>query len=133
MIHPPRWRGLVVSLAVSLANSGADGAGSTGEVAMVTFAGKTPSTPGRAPGGGGGSASPAGAAAAVRVGSVRGSSGRAVSARAVSGRGVSARAVSVRVGSRVDSLGRGRPANGAGAAKATVLFPFTLKVFTATG
>ncbi len=100
---------------------------------MATFAGKTPSTPGRAPGGGGGSAPPAGAAAAMRVGSVRVGSLRAGSARAVSVRGVSARAVSVRVGSRVGSLGRGRPANGAGAANATVLFPFTLKVFTATG
>src|SRR5215813_13085838 len=111
MIQPLRGRGL----AVSLAACGAEGAGSAGGVAMATFAGKTPSTPGRAPGGGGGSASPAGAGAAVRAGSA-------------------VRVGSIRVGSiRAGSLGRGRPANGAGAANATVLFPFTLKVLTITG
>src|SRR3954465_12029948 len=100
MIQPPRGRCLA-----------AGGAGSAGGVAMATLAGKVPSTPGRAPGGGGGSASLAGAGAAARAGSVRGGSVRA------------------------GSLGRRRPANGAaaGAADATVLVPFTLKVFTATG
>src|SRR5215470_10747588 len=112
MIQPPRGRGL------------AAGGGSAGGVAMATLAGKVPSTPGRAPGGGGGNASAAGTAAAVRAGSVRTGSGRAVSARAASFRVVSLLAV---------SLGRGRPANGAVAADATVVLPFTLKVFTATG
>src|SRR5215813_3978298 len=117
MIQPPRGRGL------------AAGGGSAGGVAMATLAGKVPSTPGRAPGGGGGSASAAGTAAAVRAGSVRTGSGRAVSARAASFRVVSLFAVSL----LADSLGRGRPANGAVAADATVVLPFTLKVFTATG
>src|SRR5882724_12297092 len=106
MIQPLRGRGLAAGDAV--------GAGSAGGVAMATLAGSVPSTPGRAPGGGGGSASLAGAAAAVRVGSVRVGSARAGSVRA-------------------GSFGRGRPANGAAAADAAVLFPFTLKVFTATG
>src|SRR4051794_33851586 len=112
MIQPLRGRGL----AGSLAGCDATGARSAGGVAMATLAGKVPSTPGRAPGGGGGSASPVGAGTAVRAGSVR--------------------VGSVRAGSvLVGSFGRGRPANGAaaGAANATVLFPFTLKVFTITG
>src|SRR5712671_1705037 len=110
MIQPLRGRGL----AVSLAACDAAGVGSAGGAAIATLAGKVPSTPGRAPGGGGGSASPAGAGAAARAGSVRAGSVRAGSARA-------------------GSFGRGRPANGAVAADATVLFPFTLKVFTITG
>src|SRR5258707_13994060 len=120
MIQPLRGRGL----AVSLAACDAAGVGSAGGGAMAMLAGSVPSTPGRAPGGGGGSASLAGAAAAVRVGSVRVGSARAGSVRAGS-----VRAGSVRAG----SFGRGRPADRAAAADAAVVFPFTMKVFTATG
>src|SRR5689334_20628664 len=106
MIQPPRGRGLAAG-------------GSAAGVAMATCAGKVPSTPGRAPGGGGGSASLVGAV--VRAGSIRVGSLRAGSARAAS--------------TRVDSFRRGSPANGAddGAAEATALLPFTLKVLTITG
>src|SRR6266705_1214521 len=93
MSQPPFGRGFAACDGASV--------GSVNVAAAATLAGSVPSTPGRAPGGGGGRASLA----------VAGAAGRAC------------------------SLGRGRPANGIGAADAdwSVLFDFTLKVFTATG
>src|SRR5215831_14091887 len=94
MIQPPFGRGFAACEGARV--------GSVSVTVVATLAGSVPSTPGRAPGGGGGrAASPVGAGAAVRA----------------------------------CSLGRGRPANGIGAADAdwTVLFAFTLKVLTVTG
>src|SRR5262245_65253825 len=101
MIQPPFGRGLAAcgGASVGSVNVAAVATLAVATLAVATLAGSVPSTPGRAPGGGGGRASGAGAA------------------------------------TRACSLGRGRPANGVGAADADwrVLFALTLKVFTVTG